>query len=501
MERWRSPRWMRSRNAGGLSFAAIATAIFAAQCGGGGGPQESPSPDASSDGAHRMGSGRDAGRPRADAGRDAAHPGTDATADAPRWVNEDVCSAGSGGFAWSASIAASSSTLALSDVAAGPTDDVVVTDEVEGAYEQHRWDSSGNVVRVHRDPLGAYTGKLWASSIIVDAENNLFYGTLKTGLSMGTTSGAELSFTLLPPTGDPIVSPPITNTMPTSAGPPKVLLFSTGFDSGGGYHGPLSMAAPEYFPAGVYCYASTLSGEATSAQSVTATLTTGDFEWPSLSSSLYLIQSVSASTDLGCGSLTVPKSGGVVLASLDSGGSCQWSKLLALPSASVFGKNFRVGADGTLALAVVYSGSIDFGGGPLSAAGPRALAVARFDGSGNLLSAKSYGSASSHFTIGSLGVNLAGTLILTGGYSGTVDLGGGALPASDDTFLAVFDATGAFKWNRTVTVGGTGRLIAAAGKCGVAVATDSPTVDFGHGPLSSAKPGKPATIGVAALGL
>jgi len=44
-------------------------------------------------------------------------------------------------------------------------------------------------------------------------------------------------------------------------------------------------------------------------------------------------------------------------------------------------------------------------------------------------------------------------------------------------------------------------LLAAVGACGVVVTTNSPTVDLGTGPLSTATPPSSATIGVAALGL
>jgi hypothetical protein len=75
------------------------------------------------------------------------------------------------------------------------------------------------------------------------------------------------------------------------------------------------------------------------------------------------------------------------------------------------------------------------------------------------------------------------------------------LPASSDTFLAVFNSAGTLQWSKTVTVGGQGGLKAAAGPCGLVLATNSPNVNLGTGALSVATAGMPATIGVAALGL
>jgi hypothetical protein len=98
-------------------------------------------------------------------------------------------------------------------------------------------------------------------------------------------------------------------------------------------------------------------------------------------------------------------------------------------------------------------------------------------------------------------VNSAGFLMLSAGYSGAVDLGDGPLPASDNMFVAVFDGTGTLKWKRTVTVTSPGVLRADIGACGVAVATNSPSVDFGNGALSSVSGSNAPSIGVAGLGL
>jgi hypothetical protein len=195
----------------------------------------------------------------------------------------------------------------------------------------------------------------------------------------------------------------------------------------------------------------------------------------------------------------VAAAGGVALAKLTWAGACGFSKLLALPTAAVKATSSRLGADGSMLVAVLYSGTIDFGGGPLTSTGPNALAVASFDGLGNLLWAKSFGSGNSSFTLGSLAANASGTAIVTAGYTGGVDLGGGQLSASNDTFLVSFDSKGQYRWGTTVTVGPSHRLVGTVGKCGVALATDSTTVDLGQGP-SFPSPGYSWLV-VGALGL
>jgi hypothetical protein len=71
--------------------------------------------------------------------------------------------------------------------------------------------------------------------------------------------------------------------------------------------------------------------------------------------------------------------------------------------------------------------------------------------------------------------------------------------ASNDTFLALLDAAGNLRWDKPVTVGSSGALIAASAPCGLALATNSTTVDLGAGPLSTATAPSPPTIGVAAI--
>jgi hypothetical protein len=173
-----------------------------------------------------------------------------------------------------------------------------------------------------------------------------------------------------------------------------------------------------------------------------------------------------------------------------------WQKLLAVPGGSVTTHAFAVGPDGSMALAVSYTGTADFGGGPFTSTGTTSLGVARFDGAGNHLWSNSFGGAGSSFTLGGLSVNAVGTVLVTSGYAGAVDLGAGVLPAGDDTLVAAFDPCGNLLWDKGVLVGSNHTLVAAAGSCGAFVATDSPTVDLGAGPLATS-----TTVALGALGL
>jgi hypothetical protein len=415
----------------------------------------------------------------------------------------NVCGAPSGTVAWTASIAASTPSLTLSDIIIGPTNDVVVADLSGGTtFEQHRWGDTGAVVGMHQDSLGGYTGGFWPSTLFVASDNGLFYGMFMTGLAMGQNTQASLVFTKLLPSGTPVFQTPTTATMPTSSGVPTVTMFDSGGDSGGGLHGPLVMSGPQYFSPGVYCWGSTGADEGPSAQSVTGMLTGGhSFEWPEPSGNLAVATPVTTDTNLGCGNVTVPAGGGILLAEAGGGSGCNWNKLLDLPTAAVLAYDFRLGADASTAFAVVYSGTISFGGASLTSTGTSSLAVAHFDSAGNLLWAKSFGGAGSAFQIGDVHVNSAGILMVSAGYAGTVSLGAGSLPSSDNTLVAVFDTTGTLKWSTTATVTAPGVLRATVGACGVAIATNSPSVNLGTGPLSTVQAPNAPSIGVAALGL
>jgi hypothetical protein len=390
--------------------------------------------------------------------------------------------------------------MALVDIVAASGNDVIVADAVgTTTFEQHRWDSSGNFVSVHQDQAGSYAGPFWTSGLFADASNGVFYGLLLTGQVQGTNNNLELLWNRLNPDGSVNFSSVTTGTMPVSSGTPSVTFMQVGGDASANLHGAFLMSDPQPIGQGVYCYDYAGNAQGASAQNLTGIITPQDFLWPTTDNGLILFKSLTTSTDFGCSSpLTIPAAGAVALAKFNSGGGCEWNKALTLPTAAMHSMNFREGVDGSFNALVAFSGTIDFGDGPLQSTGTSSLALAKFDSLGNLLWSKSFGGAGSNVTVGSVGANGSGTVIITGSYSGTVDLGNGPLPATNDTFIAAFDVGGHLRWAKTVTVGNPGSLIAAVGDCGAVLATNSPGVDLGTGPLSA---GQPANIGIAALGL
>ncbi len=152
--------------------------------------------------------------------------------------------------------------------------------------------------------------------------------------------------------------------------------------------------------------------------------------------------------------------------------------------------------------AVVYgtfSDTIDFGGGPLTAAatpfgaGP-SLFLAHLDDEGEHVWSKAFGTTGI-VTSGNVAVDLEGDVAITGGYAGSIDFGGGPVAGGlffPAAFVAAFDRTGAAKWSHTASSDGDAFSIST----GVGAAFDlggnlsvaggvSGTLDFGGGALGT----------------
>ncbi len=150
------------------------------------------------------------------------------------------------------------------------------------------------------------------------------------------------------------------------------------------------------------------------------------------------------SADLGGGPLTAVGNVDVFLASYDAAGAHRWSKNFG---AAGQGQNLtKVAVDGVgnVLIAGIARGGADFGGGPKTG-----YFIAKF----NLLGAHAWSTAfpaSSTSSVPMLAVDSAGNAILAGSFRGSVDFGGGAFttspPTATDGFVAKFDASGVYQW-------------------------------------------------------
>lgn len=199
--------------------------------------------------------------------------------------------------------------------------------------------------------------------------------------------------------------------------------------------------------------------------------------------------SFSGSVSFGGGVLTSAGSTDVFLARYDSGGSHVWSKRFGDASAQD-GTELSCDAAGNPVLAGSFSGKVDFGGGSLTSAGLGDAFLAKFDTSGSLSWSRAFGSTGADVG-GGLAVDGSRDVVLTGSFQGSVDFGGGALTAAggSDLFVARFSASGVHVSSaRAGDALGQEGLSAAIDVAGNVLFAGrfQGTVDFGGGVLTSA---------------
>ncbi len=197
----------------------------------------------------------------------------------------------------------------------------------------------------------------------------------------------------------------------------------------------------------------------------------------------------SGTVNFGGGDLISAGNQDAFVAKYDAAGTHVWSKRYGSTLVD-FGRELAVDASGNAYLAGFYSGTVDFGGGPLMSAGGLDVFVLKLDASGGFLWSKRLGSTSNDECEG-LALDNAGNIVITGYFSGSVDFGGGPIMSAgnQDIFLAKYDANGAHVWSRRV--GGTAYDYASAVACDLSgnvalVGYFLGSADFGGGFLMSA---------------
>jgi hypothetical protein len=192
--------------------------------------------------------------------------------------------------------------------------------------------------------------------------------------------------------------------------------------------------------------------------------------------------------DFGGGPLTSAGGDDVFLVKLDSDGDHVWSKRFGDPSTDQTGRTVAVDASGEACLGGSFAGTIDFGSGSHSSLGGVDVYVAKFAANGTSIWSRRFGGVLDQ-VLESVAVDGSGNVILCGYFSGTVDFGGLPLTAlNNDIFLVKLDSDGDHVWSGSfgsgndqegaaVAVDGTGAIFAAG--------RFESTVNFGGSTLSS----------------
>ena len=203
---------------------------------------------------------------------------------------------------------------------------------------------------------------------------------------------------------------------------------------------------------------------------------------------VYLSGAFNDTADLGGGNATSKGSWDVLMTSFSAAGAHRWQKALGgIGDDTAHG--VAVDSGGNVYLCGVFSGTSDLGGGNVSSKGDYDIFVTSFSAAGAHRWQKALGGAWGDYG-GAIAIDTGGNVYLSGYFSATADLGGGNVVAkgATDIFVTSFSATGAHRWQRTL--GGTGQdsgsSIAVDSSSNVYVTGDfTDTAELGGGAVTS----------------
>lgn len=152
--------------------------------------------------------------------------------------------------------------------------------------------------------------------------------------------------------------------------------------------------------------------------------------------------------ELGGQPLFNPAGMDVYLARFDPDGSLQWSQRFG-DTSDQYAADVAMDAEGHIVLVGHFHGTVDFGGGPLASAGQNDIFMARFAPDGRLLWSQRFGGLQMQ-NPSQVAVGPTGHIALTGVIQGSIDLGGGSLSADGTAalFIALFDSSGRHLWSK-----------------------------------------------------
>jgi hypothetical protein len=147
----------------------------------------------------------------------------------------------------------------------------------------------------------------------------------------------------------------------------------------------------------------------------------------------------SGSVDFGAGPVAGGTSNNAFVAKLAAGsGALVWAKQFAAPGGTAAGSSVTVDAATGNVLAVgSFTGAVDFGCGALTAKGSSDMYVVALDTSGSCAWSKSFGGAGAETVTEGAAFAAGGNLLVTGTLSGTADFGGGPLTSESSSDVFV----------------------------------------------------------------
>jgi hypothetical protein len=193
--------------------------------------------------------------------------------------------------------------------------------------------------------------------------------------------------------------------------------------------------------------------------------------------------------NFGGGTLVSAGDADIFVAKYNANGAHQWSQRFGSTS---YDQGVAVAVDGSGNVVVTgsFQGTVNFGGGALVSAGDADIFVAKYNANGVHQWSQRFGSTG--FDLGTaIAVDGSGTVVVTGGFEGTTNFGGGSLVSAGgyEVFVAKYNASGVHQWSQRFgsTLDDLGYDVAVDGS-GAVVVTGyfMGTVNFGGGNLVSA---------------
>jgi hypothetical protein len=153
--------------------------------------------------------------------------------------------------------------------------------------------------------------------------------------------------------------------------------------------------------------------------------------------------------DFGSGSMTSMGAGtNIFVVRLGSDGVCLWSKRFG-DQAKQNVWSLAVDPEDNVVMTGSFFGTIDFGGDVKTNTLGADVFIAKLNSGGGHLFSNSFGDEAIQHSK-ALAVSTVGEIIVTGSFGGTIDFGGGPLTAesASEAFLAKFSATGDHLWSK-----------------------------------------------------
>lgn len=167
-------------------------------------------------------------------------------------------------------------------------------------------------------------------------------------------------------------------------------------------------------------------------------------------SDIMLAGDTSGTIDFGGGPITGDSTSDVVVARLDPSGGLVYARRFSGTS-NELATDIAIAPNGDAIVVGLFRETLDFGLGPLTSAGELDVFMIRLDDLGNVVQSTAYGGAGAE-GVPSVVVDSAGNIILTASYSDGADFGGGSL-ATDSLggVVASYDPGGTLRWAHPFT--------------------------------------------------